>query len=182
VVTCWTRDSRQVRARRRTTSGVEPIEAAGVRAPRVRPTSCARVPLGAGVIRSGASLVLCSPFGRGEPVPHGRGARRNRGCDQRIHPIGSVPPAKAGVEVAFIHPTAWNRISANLAFTEFSEVQLGDTERLSVRRVMSSSCSQPSPVKEDSSPIRKSTSILSWPCSATSLLSLGKPNISPSGS
>jgi hypothetical protein len=30
----------------------------------------------------------------------------------------------------------------------FSEVQLRDAERLSVRRVMSSSCSQPSPTKE----------------------------------
>ena len=31
---------------------------------------------------------------------------------------------------------------------EFPEVQLGDAERFSVRRVMSSSCSQPSPTKE----------------------------------
>jgi hypothetical protein len=121
VVPGGTRDSRQVRARRRTTSGVEPIESAGVRAPRVRPTPCARVPLSAGVIRSGASLVLCSPFGRGEPVPHGRGARRNRGCNQRIHPIGRVPPAKAGVEVAFIHRSAWKGNSANFALTECSE-------------------------------------------------------------
>ena len=37
---------------------------------------------------------------------------------------------------------------ANFAQTEFYEVQLEDTERLSVRRVMSSSCSQPSPTKE----------------------------------
>ena len=34
------------------------------------------------------------------------------------------------------------------AGTEFSEVQLRDGERRSVRRVMSSSCSQPSPTKE----------------------------------
>jgi|SRR5215208_1810385 hypothetical protein len=33
-------------------------------------------------------------------------------------------------------------------FMAFSEVQLTDTERRSVRRVMSSSCSQPSPTKE----------------------------------
>src|SRR5829696_1074300 len=39
-------------------------------------------------------------------------------------------------------------ISANFAQTEFSEVQLEDAERLSVRRVMSSSCSHPSPTKE----------------------------------
>jgi transcriptional regulator with XRE-family HTH domain len=32
--------------------------------------------------------------------------------------------------------------------TEFSEVQLRDAERFSVRCVMSSSCSQPSPTKE----------------------------------
>ncbi len=38
--------------------------------------------------------------------------------------------------------------SRNFAFTEFSEVQLRDGERRSVRRVMSPSCSQPSPVKE----------------------------------
>jgi hypothetical protein len=34
-----------------------------------------------------------------------------------------------------------------LRVTEFSEVQLRDAERLSVRRVMSSSCSQLSPTK-----------------------------------
>jgi hypothetical protein len=38
--------------------------------------------------------------------------------------------------------------STNFAQTEFSEVQLRDAERRSVRRVMSSSCSQPSPTKE----------------------------------
>jgi hypothetical protein len=38
--------------------------------------------------------------------------------------------------------------SANFRFTEFSEVQLRDAERLSVGSVMSSSCSQPSPTKE----------------------------------
>jgi transposase-like protein len=36
----------------------------------------------------------------------------------------------------------------NFAFPEFSEVQLRFGERSSVRRVMSSSCSQPSPTKE----------------------------------
>jgi hypothetical protein len=40
------------------------------------------------------------------------------------------------------------RISANFAITEFYEVQLRDSERFSVRKVMSSSCSQPSPTKE----------------------------------
>ena len=49
---------------------------------------------------------------------------------------------------ALIHPTAWKWNSANFAVTEFSEVQLREAERFSVRRVMSSSCSQPSPVKE----------------------------------
>ena len=51
--------------------------------------------------------------------------------------------------LALIHPTAWKWNSANyFAVTEFSEVQLREAERFSVRRVMSSSCSQPSPVKE----------------------------------
>ena len=45
-------------------------------------------------------------------------------------------------------PTSENAQNANFALTELCEVQLGDTERLSVRRVMSSSCSQPSPTKE----------------------------------
>src|SRR5215212_6856444 len=36
----------------------------------------------------------------------------------------------------------------NFRFTEFKEVQLRVEERRSVRRVMSSSCSQPSPTKE----------------------------------
>ena len=40
------------------------------------------------------------------------------------------------------------RHSANFAITVFSEVHLGGAERRSVRRVMSSSCSQPSPTKE----------------------------------
>src|SRR5215211_329140 len=61
---------------------------------------------------------------------------------------------------------------------EFSEVQLQLAERRSVTKVMSSSCSQPSPVKERSSSIRKPTSDpSSAECSATSLLSRGKPNI-----
>jgi hypothetical protein len=42
----------------------------------------------------------------------------------------------------------WKTNSANLALTAFSEVQLGAAERRRVRRVMSSSCSQPSPTKE----------------------------------
>ena len=36
----------------------------------------------------------------------------------------------------------------NFIITEFSEVQFRNSERFSVRRVMSSSCSQPSPTKE----------------------------------
>src|SRR5687767_9025777 len=55
-------------------------------------------------------------------------------------------------------------------------------ERSSVRRVMSSSCSQPSPTKEYSSSKRKSPSDLCSPCWATSARSRGKPNISPSWS
>jgi hypothetical protein len=39
-------------------------------------------------------------------------------------------------------------VGLNFAQTEFSEVQLSDAERFSVRRVMSSSCSHPSPTKE----------------------------------
>src|SRR5215213_61420 len=54
-------------------------------------------------------------------------------------------------------------------------------ERSSVRRVMSSSCSQPSSTKEYSSSIRNSPSDLSPPYSATRARSRGKPNISPSG-
>jgi hypothetical protein len=38
--------------------------------------------------------------------------------------------------------------SPNLVEGSFSEVQLRDAERSIVRRVMSSSCSQPSPTKE----------------------------------
>src|SRR5215203_6522768 len=63
----------------------------------------------------------------------------------------------------------------------FSEVQLRDADRLSVRRVMSSSCSQPSPTKELSSSMRKPSSRPSSSCSEMSALSLGKPNISPWG-
>jgi hypothetical protein len=49
-----------------------------------------------------------------------------------------------------IHPSAWkgNSQKLNFRFTEFSEVQLSNGERCSERRVMSSSCSQPSPTKE----------------------------------
>src|SRR5919112_6444187 len=42
-------------------------------------------------------------------------------------------------------PTSALRCSANFALTAFSEVHLRDAERFSVRRVMSSSCSQLSP-------------------------------------
>src|SRR5687767_14485026 len=55
-------------------------------------------------------------------------------------------------------------------------------ERCSVRRVMSSSCSQPSPTKEYSSSMREFPSEGFSPSSAMSALSLGKPNISPLGS
>src|SRR5215217_286319 len=41
-----------------------------------------------------------------------------------------------------------NSAKLDFRFTEFYEVQLRDAERASVRRVMSSSCSQPSPTKE----------------------------------
>src|SRR5919107_1412533 len=54
----------------------------------------------------------------------------------------------------------------------FSEGHPRDEERRSVRRVMSSSCSQPSPTKEYSSSRRKSPSDPASPCSATSALSL----------
>jgi hypothetical protein len=47
---------------------------------------------------------------------------------------------------------------------------------------MSSSCSQPSPTKEKRSSKRNSPSDPSSACSKMSALSLGKPNISPSGS
>src|SRR5918997_2413972 len=72
--------------------------------------------------------------------------------------------------------------SANFSCTKFSEVQLRDEERRSVRRVISSSCSQPSPTKEESSSMRKSPRDRSSPCSAMSARSRGKPNISPLGS
>src|SRR5215210_8500556 len=55
-------------------------------------------------------------------------------------------------------------IAVNFAFTEFSEVQLRDAERRSVRRVISSSCSQPSPTKEYSSSKRKFPTERSSPC------------------
>src|SRR5215207_3326797 len=73
VVTGGTRDSRYVCTRRRSAPGIEQIQPTGVCAPRVLPTPCARVPLGTGGIRSGASLVLCTPFRSGEPVPYGGG-------------------------------------------------------------------------------------------------------------
>jgi hypothetical protein len=49
-----------------------------------------------------------------------------------------------------IHPSAWKMHSpkANFRFTEFSKVQLRGAEHRSVTKVMSSSCSQPSPTKE----------------------------------
>ena len=53
-----------------------------------------------------------------------------------------------GQQGALINPTSWKKNSANFAFTAFYEVQLREAECLSVRRVMSSSCSQPSPTKE----------------------------------
>jgi hypothetical protein len=48
-----------------------------------------------------------------------------------------------------IHWSAWkgNSQKLNFAFTEFYKGHLGEAERLSVRRVMSSSCSQLSPTK-----------------------------------
>ena len=63
-------------------------------------------------------------------------------------------------------------------FTEFFDVHLWVADRWSVIRVMSSSCSQLCPVKEDSSSIRKPTSDLSSPWSARSARRRGKPNIS----
>jgi hypothetical protein len=53
---------------------------------------------------------------------------------------------------------------ADFRFTEFLEVQLRVVERSSVRRVMSSSCSHPSPVKRANSTIRAadSRSTLEW--------------------
>jgi hypothetical protein len=75
---------------------------------------------------------------------------------------------------------AWkvNSPRVGFRFTEFSEVHLWVADRWSVIRVMSSSCSQLCPVKEDSSSIRKSTSDLSSPWSARSARRRGKPNIS----
>src|SRR4029453_12407353 len=67
---------------------------------------------------------------------------------------------------------------AGFRLTEFFEVYLWEAERWSVTRVMSSSCSQLCPVKEDSSSIRKFTSDLSSPWSARSARRRGKPNIS----
>ena len=63
---------------------------------------------------------------------------------------------------------------------EFSEVHCWDAKRRRVRRVMSSPCSQPSPMKETSSSKRKSPSEPSSlsPCSVMSALSLVKANTS----
>ena len=47
-----------------------------------------------------------------------------------------------------IHSSTEKAYSAKFVGTEFYEVRLRDAERRSVRRVMSSSCSQPSPTKE----------------------------------
>jgi len=61
--------------------------------------------------------------------------------------------------------------SRKFALTEVSEVQLGGAEHRSVTKVMSSSCSQSSPVKEQSSSMRNSTrDPSSVSCSETSLL------------
>jgi hypothetical protein len=48
-----------------------------------------------------------------------------------------------------LHPRSFDCLdSSKCVELEFYEVQLKDEERRSVRRVMSSSCSQPSPTKE----------------------------------
>ena len=47
-----------------------------------------------------------------------------------------------------IHRSAWKGNSANFVLTEFWEVQFRNSERFSVRRVISSSCSHASPTKE----------------------------------
>ena len=82
--------------------------------------------------------------------------------------------------VSVLTNIAWkvNSPRAGYRFTEFFEVHLWSAERWSVIRVMSSSCSQLGPVKEDSSSIRNSTSDLSSPWSARSSRRRGKPNIS----
>src|SRR5215216_6434891 len=89
-------------------------------------------------------------------------------------------PGSSSATVAFLWgpPLLFLPYSPECVEGTFSEVQLRGAERRSVTKVMSSSCSQPSPTKEYSSSIRKSTSHLSSSCSATSLRSLGKPNIS----
>ena|SRR5829696_6842999 len=61
-----------------------------------------------------------------------------------------TPSKAARPSSCLIHPSAGkvNSHKLDFRFTEFSEVQLRDAERFSVRSVMSSSCSQPSPTKE----------------------------------
>src|SRR5215217_9469357 len=89
----------------------------------------------------------------------------------RSHENG-LPPS------LFSHQSKGN--SANVAFTEFYEVQLRNAEHSSVRRVMSSSCSHPSPVKRSSS--SNKVALRPFPPSKRSLRRLrrrGVPTISP---
>jgi hypothetical protein len=58
--------------------------------------------------------------------------------------------ARRLLDHTLVHPSAWkeNSPKVNFCFTGFSEVQLRNAERFNIRRVMSSSCSHPSPTKE----------------------------------
>src|SRR5215207_7866191 len=98
------------------------------------------------------------------------------------HQHDASRPSLAHLLMPAIHPSTWKGASQKFAQWVFSEVQLSDGDRRSVRRVMSSSCSQLSPTKEYSSSRSESPRDCFSPCSAMSARSLGKPNISPLGS
>jgi hypothetical protein len=71
---------------------------------------------------------------------------REAEAPQRYYEEGREYSAKEDVNLG--GSGVLDRGCANFAMTEFYEVQLREAECLSVRRVMSSSCSQPSPTKE----------------------------------
>src|SRR5215203_3119150 len=79
---------------------------------------------------------------------HADGDEDRQGIRRASGGVGGGVASRTIPTVAPISRIPGATLCANLALTEFSEVQLRDGERRSVRRVMSSSCSQPSPTKE----------------------------------
>jgi len=76
-------------------------------------------------------------------APAGRASIKPKSADARSKTAAKAPPEEVSQTSARLSP-----YSPDCVEEEFSEVQLRDAERRSVRSVMSSSCSQPSPTKE----------------------------------